>query len=221
MQAMIGMMVDSTTNMLDTWSNGVANGAVLEMDVESDIIRNAAEIIAKTSFGISQDSGKKVFEKLQALQIMLFRSNRLVGVPFSKILSPKQSYKAWKLGREIDQLLLAIIHSRKEDPANNDQRDLLGFMLAGKEEKARNERKLTSRELVDECKTFFFGGHETTALALTWTLLLLALYPEWQKALREEIEEVSRDEPLSSEMLERLTKVCTCISISYRLRSIC
>jgi cytochrome P450 len=41
---------------------------------------------------------------------------------------------------------------------------------------------------VDECKTFFFGGHETTTLALSWTLLILAAQPDWQDALREVVE---------------------------------
>jgi cytochrome P450 len=52
------------------------------------------------------------------------------------------------------------------------------------------DRRLTTRELVDECKTFFFGGHETTtlALALSWTLLMLAAHPDRQDALREEVE---------------------------------
>jgi hypothetical protein len=44
---------------------------------------------------------------------------------------------------------------------------LLSLLLAGTEE--ATDRRLTTRELVGECKTFFFGGHETTALALSWT----------------------------------------------------
>jgi cytochrome P450 len=50
------------------------------------------------------------------------------------------------------------------------------MLLAGTEE--ATDRRLTTRELVGECKTFFFGGHETTALALLWTLLLLAAHPD-------------------------------------------
>ena len=50
---------------------------------------------------------------------------------------------------------------------------------------------MTRREVVDECKTFFFGGHEMTALGLSWTLLMLAAHPEWQEALQDEIEEVA------------------------------
>ncbi|PKU86695.1 Cytokinin hydroxylase [Dendrobium catenatum] len=208
--AMFGMMVDSTTTMLDGWRKFMSMG-IHEMDVEKDITRNAAEIIAKTSFGISEENGKKVFEKLQSMQSMLFKSNRFVGVPFSKILSPKKSYEAWILGKEIDELLLQIINSRmeKNSESSNGGQDLLGLLLARNDYKKmkRTERKLSSRVLVDECKTFFFGGHETTALALTWTLLLLGLYPEWQKALREEIKEVSGGEPLNSNMLAKLTKM--------------
>ena len=211
---MISTMVESTTKMLDEWSKRVSLGHN-EIDVEKDIGKNGAEIIAKTSFGINEQTGKKVFEKLQAMQIMLFKSNRLVGVPFSKLLYAKQTYAAWKLGKEIDQLLLAVIDSRKETTCNN-QHDLLSLLLAGNQDNAQLERKLTSRELVDECKTFFFGGHETTALALSWTLLMLALYPEWQKTLREEIMEVSGGAPLDSHMLSKLTKVSLCCSLSTK-----
>jgi len=53
---------------------------------------------------------------------------------------------------------------------------VLSLLLAGTEE--ATDRRLTTRELVGKCKTFFFGGHETTVLALSWTLLLLAAHPD-------------------------------------------
>ncbi|XP_072994983.1 cytokinin hydroxylase [Typha latifolia] len=215
LNAMISLMEESTTKMLDGWSKNAALGQN-EVDVERDIIKNAAEIIAKTSFGINEDKGKKVYEKLQAMQAMLFKTNRLVGVPFSKFLYAKQTYKAWKLGEEIDGLLLAIIESRKQgDSSSIQQQDLLGFLLAG------NQEKLTTRELVDECKTFFFGGHETTGLALSWTLLMLALHPEWQTALREEIIEITKDEGAlnTTTMLSKLTKMGWVLNEMLRLYS--
>ncbi|MCO5614046.1 hypothetical protein L7F22_068326 [Adiantum nelumboides] len=45
-------------------------------------------------------------------------------------------------------------------------------------------------ELIDECKTFFFAGHETTASLLTFMCLLLATHPEWQERVQEEVFEV-------------------------------
>ncbi|KAL9163323.1 hypothetical protein ABFS82_06G033000 [Erythranthe guttata] len=188
LKAMSSLMVDSATKMLDRWALLINSGKP-EIDAESEIIGTAGEIIAKTSFGISYENGRKVFEKLRDLQMALFRTNRYVGVPYGKFLNPKKNLKAKALGEEVNELLRSIIveRSNKQKETGSPEKDLLGLLLA---EDGRKKRALSTKELVDECKTFFFGGHETTALALTWTLLLLAEHPEWQRELREEIKEV-------------------------------
>ncbi|XP_026429259.1 cytokinin hydroxylase-like [Papaver somniferum] len=192
LKAMANAMVDSATIMLDQWSNMLdSNNNKHEIDVENNITKMTAEIIARTSFGsniVNDDNGRKVFEKLRAMQLALFKSTRLVGVPFSKFIYQNQTQEAKKLGQEIDEILVSIIQSRKESIGNNNDhgKDLLGIML---HDNSKN-KKLSVEELVDECKTLFFSGHETTALALTWTLFLLALHPEWQNHLREEIKQV-------------------------------
>ncbi|CAA2977697.1 cytokinin hydroxylase-like [Olea europaea subsp. europaea] len=191
LKGMTNLMVESVTSMLDRWTDLINSGKP-EINVEKEITSTAGEIISKTSFGISYENGREVVEKLREMQITLFKSNRFVGVPFSNFMSPKQTLKARKLGKEIDALLLSIITARsKSSKRHHPQQDLLGLLLADNMVDSRaGKRALTTRELVDECKTFFFGGHETTALAVTWTLLLLAQHREWQNQLIEEIREV-------------------------------
>jgi len=63
-------------------------------------------------------------------------------------------------------------------------KDLLGVMLSAINENREKDMKNKKHEffllaLVDECKTFLVGT-ETLALEFTWTLLLLAEYPECQ-----------------------------------------
>lgn len=208
LQRMIRVVEETTHKLLEDWSDEVAAGRH-EIDVEKGIAKNAAEIISKTSFGVGQEKGKRVFQKLQLLQQMLFRPGRLVGVPFGDILCAKKSYDARRLGKDVDLLLHDIIRSRRQknsDSMAEQEHDLLGGLLEAGDGDGRG-RKLTARELVDECKTFFFAGHETTALALSWALLLLALHPEWQSILREEIVRVSGGRPFDSDMLSKLTKV--------------
>ena len=208
-QKMASLIVDSTTKMLDNWDTLISSGNA-EIDVEREITSTAGEVIAKTSFGISYESGRLVYEKLKALQVTLFKSNRFVGVPFSKFLCPNKTLEANKLGKEIDSLFFSIVAARKESTKGYPQDDLLGSLLKESQVGASSGRSLTTRELVDECKTFFFAGHETTALAITWTMLLLAMYPQWQEELREEIRLVIGDKEIDATLLGGLKKVKYC-----------
>ena len=55
--------------------------------------------------------------------------------------------------------------------------------------------QMTDQQLRDEVMTLFLAGHETTALALSWSWYLLARYPEAEKKFHEELEEVLGDRP--------------------------
>ena len=68
--------------------------------------------------------------------------------------------------------------------------DLLGLMIASNKGQLQGNKKkfrMGLDEIVNECKTFFFAGHETTSTLLTWTFLLLASNPDWQERAREEV----------------------------------
>ncbi|XP_070024705.1 cytokinin hydroxylase-like [Nicotiana sylvestris] len=213
-KGMARLMAESAKNMLDRWA-ALINSGNPEIDIEKEIISTAGEIIAKTSFGVSYENGDKVFTKLRTMQFTLFKSTRYVGVPYGNlIMCPMETLKAHNLGKEIDSLIMSIIENRKK--VNKDDRtehNLLSLLLAG------NGKTLSTRELVDECKTFFFGGHETTALALTWTLLLLAVHPEWQTQLREEIKQVMGDAEIDPTRLVCLRKMGWVMNEVLRLYS--
>jgi cytochrome P450 len=67
---------------------------------------------------------------------------------------------------------------------------------------------------MDQCKTFFFAGHETTATTLAWTLMLLAQHPEWADKARDEIRTFCGDSPLDMASIANLKVVRFCNSAS-------
>jgi cytochrome P450 len=58
--------------------------------------------------------------------------------------------------------------------------------------------------IVDNVVTFLIAGHETTSQALTWTLYLLALFPEWQEAVRQEVRSLAGNGVIGREELAKL-----------------
>jgi PHYB activation tagged suppressor 1 len=104
------------------------------------------------------------------------------------------------LEKKLKSTLVHVINSRLASQGSGYGNDLLGLMLeacaATDKEGEEEQLSLTMDEIIHECKTFFFAGHETTSILLTWTVFLLSVYPEWQERLRKEVfREVGKDSP--------------------------
>ena len=84
--------------------------------------------------------------------------------------------------------------------------DFLGLLLKAHHGADDNER-ISVDELVDECKIFYFAGHVTTNALLAWTILLLALHPDWQEEARKEVLDTFGKQVPNLEGLDRLKTV--------------
>ncbi|XP_037382242.1 cytochrome P450 4V2-like isoform X1 [Talpa occidentalis] len=72
--------------------------------------------------------------------------------------------------------------------------------------------KLSHDDIREEVDTFMFEGHDTTAAAMNWALYLLGSYPEVQREVHKELEEVfgRSDRPATLEDLKKL-KYLECV----------
>jgi cytochrome P450 len=78
-------------------------------------------------------------------------------------------------------------------------------------------RTMNNVDLADNFLTFMTAGHETTALALTWTWYLLALHPDVEQRVLAEVRQCTRERPLAYEDLARLDLTTRVVQESMRL----
>ncbi|RAL50799.1 hypothetical protein DM860_015946 [Cuscuta australis] len=219
-----GYMVECTGEMLQGMEKEVEEGRD-ELDIESWMTRLAADIISRTEFGSSYDKGKRIFHLLTLLQRLSAQSTRHLCFPGSRFYPSKYNNEIKSLKSEVEGLLMEIIRSRRESAeigrSSTYGDDLLGLLLTEMEGNIPHSKKgifrLNLPLIMDECKTFFFAGHETTALLLTWTVMLLATNPSWQERVREETLQLCNGGPPSIDHLPKLTLLNAVINESLRL----
>ncbi|MBA4801410.1 MAG: cytochrome P450 [Euryhalocaulis sp.] len=97
----------------------------------------------------------------------------------------------------------AVRENVRRQAARDEPSDTLSGQLLRATDPKTGER-LTETELVDNLLTFVAAGHETTALALTWTLGILARLPELQDRLAEEARSVCGEADVAADDIDRL-----------------
>ena len=102
-----------------------------------------------------------------------------------------------QIRNEVNALLKGIIEKREKamkvgETAND---DLLGLLIQSnhREMQEKYEKKnvgMSMEDVIEECKLFYFAGHETTSVLLLWTMVLLSKHSNWQDRAREEVLQV-------------------------------
>ncbi|KAI3820190.1 hypothetical protein L1987_14048 [Smallanthus sonchifolius] len=180
-------IVDSTLNMMNKWDANIEarrNKSEFEFDVHKEFHQLSADIISRTAFGSNFSEGKQIFELQEQQVALVLQALRNVYVPGLRFIPTKRNKTMWKLDKETTELVTKLIKKNKKTKLNSNT--LLATLISP----SKKDDMLDLKEIVDECKTFYFAGKETTANLLTWAFLLLGLHQEWQNKAREEVDRV-------------------------------
>jgi cytochrome P450 len=126
-----------------------------------------------------------------------------------EILWDSHSYKTIKIQIQKKQMRYAKIAASAHAHS-----DLLSLLIDACDEDGGT---MTDQQIHDEVMTMFLAGHETSAVLLSWAVVLLAIHPEIQEAAATEVDAVFNGEPLRSEHLPQLRVVKAVVQETLRL----
>jgi cytochrome P450 len=177
------IMTDCTVSMLERWRTHTENGQPL--DVAAEMARVTFDIVGRTLF--STDISSRADEVRRALTTAREHIIRQANFPLSLAKLPtRRNRRFWQAIHVLDQVVYSIIAERRRERKNTG--DLLSMLLLARDEETGEA--MSDKHLRDEVITFLLAGHETTAIALTWTWYLLSMHPEVERKLRAELAEV-------------------------------
>ncbi|XP_024630270.1 cytochrome P450 714C2 isoform X2 [Medicago truncatula] len=217
-KAMVDQIVDSTDIMLRSWESRIeSDGVVSEIKIDEDLRSLSADIIARVCFGSNYVKGKEIFTKLRDLLKLL--SKIYVGIPGFRYLPNKSNRQIWRLEEEINSNISKLVKQRQEEGR---EQDLLQMILEGAKNCEGSDGLLSNsvtrdRFIIDNCKTIFFAGHDTTSITASWCLMLLATYQDWQDRVRAEVLEVCGNDNLDANILRSMKTLTMVIQETLRL----
>lgn len=183
------------------------------VDIAATMRQITLRIATKSLFGedISNkdgSTGEIIHEalRLQMNVLMKLLPFDIPGLPWHRYLNLVGDYEA---------LMRNIIAAKQQ--RGGDEPDVLSMLIQVQDEESKE--KLTQEELLGHVGVLFVAGHETSANALTWTLLLLSQHPQIMADVLDELEAVLHGEPPSLDQLQHLPLLERVIKESMRVLS--
>ncbi|KAK4398265.1 cytochrome [Sesamum angolense] len=224
---MVPAMHRSCVEMIEKWEKLVkieGKGEGIEIDVRAYFEDLTGQVISRTAFGSSYEEGRRIFE-LQKEQAELTRQVlQSVYVPGWRFLPTEKNKRMKEINREVQDVLRGIIQRREEAMRAGEKtgNDMLGILLESNSREVegngnREELGISTKEVIDECKLFYFAGQETTSNLLVWTMVMLGIHQNWQTQAREEVLQVFGKSNPDFDGLNQLKKVTMILHEVLRL----
>lgn len=183
--AMNEMMCRETNSMLERWEPFIRDGQTL--NVAHEMMRLSLEIATQALFGSKVHDPDRLLAKSVSFLMSdtAFRFENPFYPPLWVPVSRNRQFNSAM--QDFDQVIYSMITERRRN-SQEQTGDLLDMLMQAQEE--GNGERMSDKQLRDEVVTLFLAGHETSAIALSWTLYLLSQHPEIEKRLRSELHQV-------------------------------
>jgi cytochrome P450 len=178
-----------------------------EVDIHDEMMRLTLLIVAEALFhSVVDEDVLIVRDALDAV------AGAFEGFPVPLWLPFPSHVRLWRHLRRLDRLMYRLIAQRRSAPT--DSNDLLDRLLAVRDEQGR---QMSEKQLRDELLTVFLAGHETTAIALSYALWLIARHPAVEEQLQQEWSRVLQGRSVTADDVPQLVYTKAVLQEAMRL----
>lgn len=207
---LIVKMRTTAAAVLAGWKEEIAERATI--DVSAKLSDLALQIAANALFNVDSRTFPKEFSEAAVFvnryadenAVRIIKINPKVPTPRNQLF--KKSLKI------LDNVVYNIIEDYRK---KGNTQDLTSIMINSTNPQTGNQ--LSDLEIRDQVLTLLITGHETSANGLTWTMYLLAKFPDIAAKVRGEVDSVIGSEEFSIHHIRKLVYTKRVIQESMRL----
>lgn len=174
------LIVEYGQDLAAGWQNGAVR------DIHQDMMTLTQRIIMKALFDVDvRENAGAATEAFDAMMHSMGAEMKGVEAILPSFI-PTRSRTQMKAGvTYINGLLMEIIEERRA--AGSGKQDLLTVLMDARDDEGQ---PMSTEQLLDEIRTLYLAGHETTATTLSWAWMLLSRNPQAYATLEAEIASV-------------------------------
>ena len=209
------------------------------VDIRSMITNCTLDIICETAMGLKinaqNDSDSDYVKSVYVLGESFMKRTVDPIAWFDWIYFRTASGKKYQKSLQtVHEFTRKVIRQRKEEIMNRTDIEIndaqsdssdgskrrIAFLDLLIQQHLAGDSRLSEEDIREEVDTFMFEGHDTTAVSIAWTLLLIGSDPEVQEKLDFEIDSVfdsDKTRDITADDLSRLKYLDCCIKESLRL----
>jgi cytochrome P450 len=185
-----------------------------ERDIEHDMTAVTFKIIADTLLPGGDTFVADAIERAHADYLLPISWEIAFGMlELPRWLPHPGSRSMRRSERELRAAVAALISARRRQTGERD--DLFSRLLTARH--PETEEPMSDAQLIDNLLTFLAAGHATTAMALTWSLYLLARSPASQERRAAAAREVAGDTTIGAEHVAHLPATEMVVKEAMRL----
>ncbi|HJV13393.1 MAG TPA: cytochrome P450 [Propionibacteriaceae bacterium] len=218
----IEVMADEAVRLADRC--GVAAAAGESVEINAEMVDYTLRTVGRLLFGADVEDAVPVIRATFPVLNEHIRRRGMSPLRLSRRLPTPAEVRAARAQRTLYSIVDEIIDRRSDASADliaplasvaPAGRDLISLLLAARD--PETGKPMSQQEIRDQVLIFLLAGHETTSIALTFTLHLLGCHPDVQAAVHREITEVVGGRTPQTEDIPRLTFTEMAIKEAMRL----